>query len=125
VNELAPVAGRKRACEALGRSRASHYRSLRPQRRATGHIRQPSTRALSADERQHVVDVLDSEEFCDLAPRQVWARLLDAGTYLCSVPQMYRLLAERGEVRERRRQARHPATRQAELVATEPNQVWS
>jgi putative transposase len=72
-----------------------------------------------------VVDVLDSEEFCDLAPRQVWARLLDAGTYLCSVPMMYRLLAERHEVRERRRQARHPATVKPELVATQPNEVWS
>jgi putative transposase len=71
------------------------------------------------------VNVLDSEAFCDLAPRQVWARLLDAGTYLCSVPMMYRLLAERGEVRERRRQARHPATVKPELVATQPNQVWS
>jgi putative transposase len=72
-----------------------------------------------------VVDVLDTEEFCDLAPRQVWARLLDTGTYLCSVPMMYRLLAERGEVRERRRQARHPATVKPELVALQPNQVWS
>jgi putative transposase len=82
-------------------------------------------RALSDDERDHVVAVLDSEAFCDLAPTQVWARLLDEGVYLCSVPMMYRLLRERAEVRERRRQARHPATVKPELLATAPNQVWS
>jgi putative transposase len=71
------------------------------------------------------VAVLDSDEYCDLAPRQVWARLLDQGVYLCSVATMYRLLAERGEVRERRRQARHPAHVKPELVATEPLEVWS
>jgi putative transposase len=117
--------GRRRACVALGRSRATHYRqrSLHPDRPAR---RSPSSpRALSATERHTVIEVLDSEEFCDLAPRQVWARLLDAGTYLCSVPMMYRLLAERGEVRERRQQARHPAQVKPELVATQPNQVWS
>ena len=29
VDELAPIVGRKRACEVLGRSRASHYRARR------------------------------------------------------------------------------------------------
>ncbi len=69
--------------------------------------------------------MLDSERFCDLAPAQVWATLLDEGTYLCSVAVMYRLLRARAETRERRRQARHPATVKPELVATAPNQVWS
>jgi len=69
--------------------------------------------------------VLHSERFCDRAPAQVWAALLDEGTYLCSVSSMYRLLRERSEVRERRRVARHPAHRKPELVATGPNPVWS
>jgi putative transposase len=72
-----------------------------------------------------VIAVLDSPEYCDLAPAQVWARLLDDGVYLCSISTMYRLLAERNEVRERRRQARHPAHLKPELLATGPNQVWS
>ena len=69
--------------------------------------------------------VLDSEEHCDLAPRQVWAHLLDQGSYLASVSTMYRLLGERREVRERRKVARHRATVKPELVATKPNEVWS
>jgi transposase InsO family protein len=71
------------------------------------------------------VDTLNSERFCDKAPAQVWATLLDEGTYLASVSTMYRLLRERAQVRERRAQARRPAMVKPELVATAPNQVWS
>jgi len=38
---------------------------------------------------------------------------------------MYRILAEYGEVRERRNQLRHPVYEKPELLATGPNQVWS
>jgi len=76
-------------------------------------------------ERQHILDVLRSEEYCDLAPAQVWARLLDDGVYLCSISTMYRLLAIAGENRERRRQRTHPARKKPELIATAANRVWS
>ena len=39
-----------------------------------------------------IVEVLNRERFCDQAPAQVWATLLDEGTYLASVSTMYRLL---------------------------------
>jgi len=61
----------------------------------------------------------------DRAPAQVVATLLDEGQYLCSTRTMYRLLAARDEVRERRRRLVHPAYQRPELVATAPNQVWS
>jgi len=80
---------------------------------------------LSGEETEAVVAQLDSERFCDRAPAQVWATLLDEGTYLCSVASMYRILRARAEVRERRRIARHPLHPKPELVATGPNQVWS
>jgi putative transposase len=38
---------------------------------------------------------------------------------------MYRLLAIAGETQERRRQRIHPAKKKPELIAREPNQVWS
>jgi putative transposase len=69
--------------------------------------------------------VLHSERFADLAPDEVWATLLDEGTYLGSVSTYYRVLREAGESRERRRQAVHPAKGKPELVATGPNQVCS
>ncbi len=72
-----------------------------------------------------MLEVLNHERFCDQAPRAVWAILLDEGRYLCSVRTMYRVLADAGEVRERRNQLRHPAYKKPELLATAPNQVWS
>lgn len=69
--------------------------------------------------------MLNSERFCDQAPAQIWATLLDEGRYLASVSTMYRILRSQHQVRERRRQARHPAHVKPELVATGPNQVWS
>ena len=71
------------------------------------------------------MEVLHSQQFIDKAPAAVWAELLDEGRYLCSIRTMYRILAERLEVRERRRQRRHPHYSKPELLATGPNQCWS
>jgi putative transposase len=85
----------------------------------------PHPRALSAAERQAVLDVLHAPRFVDSAPAEVYATLLDEGTYLASERTMYRLLADRGESGERRRQLVHPAYTKPELLADGPNQVWS
>jgi len=60
-----------------------------------------------------------------MSPTEVWAILLDEGRYLGSLSTFYRLLREASGTRERRRQATHPASVKPELVATEPNAVWS
>lgn len=72
-----------------------------------------------------MVEALNSERFCDKAPAQVWATLLDEGTYLASVSTMYRLLRARAQVKERRAISRRPAHVKPELMATGPNEVWS
>lgn len=87
--------------------------------------RLPQPRALSEAERTEVLGVLHHERFVDQAPASIYANLLDEGRYLCSVPTMYRILRTEDEVRERRRQATHPATVKPELVATGPNEIWS
>ncbi|MFJ9369421.1 IS3 family transposase, partial [Nocardia sp. NPDC101769] len=69
--------------------------------------------------------MLRENRFVDKSPAHVWAVLLDEGRYLCSISTMYRILRGAGEVRERRRQATHPARARPELVATGPNQVFS
>jgi putative transposase len=69
--------------------------------------------------------VLNSPEHVDEAPATVYAKLLDQGVYLASVPTMYRVLRDHDEVHERRRQATHPAAKKPELLATKPNQVYS
>lgn len=110
------------ACEAVGLPRATYYYAIRGGR--SGGVRR-SPRRLSDRERRRVLDVLSSERFCDLSPREVWAELLDKGRYLCSVRTMYRILADNAAVRERRDHQRHPDYVRPELLATGPNQVWS
>ena len=80
---------------------------------------------MQAGPRQSVLDLLRSPRFADLAPAEIYATLLDEGIYHCSISTMYRILAENSEVRERRRQLRHPAYTKPELLAEAPNQVWS
>lgn len=128
ITELTPLVGLKAACRAVGRARATHYRHHRkspapprPTRREP--VRQPQ--ALTPAEEEQALSVLHSDRFVDMAPAQVHAILLDEGNYLCSVSTMYRLLRRRGEVRERRRQATHPARVKPELIADAPNRVWS
>ena len=82
--------------------------------------------ALSAPERQRILETLTSPRFADCTPYTAWARLLDEdGIYLASVRTFYRVLAAEGLVQERRNQLVHPAHVKPELIATAPNQVWS
>ena len=126
VAELGAVVGTAPACRALGFPRASYYRHLAPSPAASlvGPRPRPE-RALTPEERDHVLAALHGERFADLAPHEVFATLLDEGTYLCSIRTMYRLLAEAGEARERRDQLRHPSYTKPELLATQPKEVWS
>ena len=115
----------QRACELLGASRATLYRHRRAPRIGPSAPRPAPANKLTEPERRRVLSVLRSPAYCELAPAQVWARLLDDGIYLCSISTMYRLLTSTGENRERRRQRTHPARKKPELIATEPNEVWS
>jgi putative transposase len=124
-SELRAVTSTKQACRLVGRSTATFYRCRRLPVLGPPRPRPAPVNALSEAERQEVLAVLRSDEFCDLAPAQVWARLLDEGRYLCSISTMYRLLAAVGENRERRRQRTHPAKKRPELIARRPLEVWS
>jgi putative transposase len=122
---LEAVTSTKHACALLGASRATCYRRRRAPVAGPPAPRPIPPNALSETERQRILSVLRSQEYCDLAPAQIWARLLDDGIYLCSISTMYRLLAIAGENRERRRQRTHPAKKKPELIARRPNEVWS
>ncbi len=128
VEQLAQQVGVSKACRALGVPRSRVYRARQPDRppAQTASPGPPSPRALSAEEQQHVRDVLNSPPFQDASPREVYARLLDQEqTYLCHWRTMYRILDRYGAVRERRNQLRHPTSVKPQLVATAPRQLWS
>ncbi|WP_417562256.1 IS3 family transposase [Microbacterium sp.] len=80
---------------------------------------------LTDAERATVLAVLNSDEFVDKPPLQVYAILLERGQYVASVSTMYRVLAENRQLRERRRLATHPPRKVPELIATAPGQVLS
>jgi len=132
VTELAPVTGVAEACRVLEVPRSTYYRrdpvstaDELPSAAVPGRTARRSPRALSTEERAQIRAVLNSERFADCAPREVYATLLDEGTYLCSWPTMYRILREADEVRRRRDQRRQSAYTKPELLATRPNQLWS
>lgn len=124
--DLAPLVGAVAACAALAVSRATLYRrrALRP---TCAPPRPSPPRALSSAERDAVIALANSDRFVDVAPAEIVATLLDDSPpiYLCSSRSMYRYLASRGEVRERRNQLRHPNYVKPQLLATAPNQVWT
>lgn len=120
---LVPLVGVVAACAALCMSRSRYYRAQKPKPEPTPRPRPPRT--LSNDERAKVLATLDSDAFMDKAPAQVFAKLLEDGTYLCSVRTMHRILAANDQVRERRAQRQHPTYTKPQLVATAPNQVWT
>lgn len=123
MSELASKIGIKGACEVLNVPRSRVYRANQPPGEPTD--RPTPVHALSVEERQEVRDILNSERFMDQAPRQVYAALLDEGTYLCHWRTMYRILATYDEVRERRLLRCHPTYQKPELLAEAPNVVWS
>lgn len=119
-----------RVCEALCLNRSTVYAY---QRRAANDDKSPNRsrqnsvqpKALTTQEREAVMVTLNSEQFVDQPPKEVYQRLLESGQYLCSVSTMYRLQRERGESGERRQQraAQHHAI--PRLLATSPNEVWT
>jgi len=125
TEQLAETIGVSAACQALDVVRSSLYRA-RPSIEADPKLeRLASPRALQPAEKEEVRKVLNSVQFADQAPREVYASLMDEGKYLCSWRTMYRILDENQEVQERRNQLRHPNYTKPELLATQPNQLWS
>jgi putative transposase len=127
VEQFAPAMGVAPVCAELGFNRASYYRKQKSKQepKLKAEIKPKPARALSDEERQQVLEILHSERFVDQSPQEVYATLLDEGTFLCSIRTMYRILADHAEVRERRNQLRHPNYQKPELLATGTNQLWS
>ena len=75
--ELATNVGVGRAAEAFELPRATVYRARQPRPARVPAPRPAPPRALKVEERQAVLEVLHSERFVDVAPKEVFATLLD------------------------------------------------
>ena len=129
VADLAIHIGVMGACEAFTLKRGVLYRDRSRHRRDAAGCASPARPrpplAFSGAEQSHLLGVLDSARFADMAPASIYATLLDEGLYHGSIRTMYRQLALHREVGERRRQRQHPVYVKPELLATAPNMVWS
>lgn len=130
VNLLAPDVGLLQACVAMSIPRSSVYREAARQRHLPVDTpilapRPAPPLALNVVERGALLQALNSERFANSAPATIYATLLDEGIYLGSVRTMYRMLTDLAQTRERRAQRIHPVYAKPELLATDPNQVWS
>jgi transposase InsO family protein len=118
----------REAASLTGLARATATRTVAHARRPdpeSAAARPAPANKLTAGERAVVLATLNSDEFVDKPPLQVYAILLERGEYVGSVSTMYRVLRENTQVRERRRQASHPPRKVPELIATAPGQVYS
>lgn len=116
----------QKACKALDIPRASYYYYQKYKKDLfCKRVSSTPPLALSEQEQHVVLDILHSERFIDNAPHEIYATLLDEGTYLCSTRTMYRILKKHGEVQERRNQVLRPHYQKPEILATASNQVWS
>jgi len=127
------------ACERLGVPRSAHRAAhADPAPVAVGvavaasdipsvdvAVEPTSPRGLSLAEKATVRETLNSARFQDQSPREVYSTLLEEGQYLSHWRTMYRILHESDEVRERRNQRRRTVYLRPELLATQPNSVWS
>ena len=84
AEKLAPEVGTAAACRQMGVSRATVYRRRKPQpANAEDRSKCRHPRALSVEERRTVLDMLHADRFVNKAPANVYATLLDEGTYQC------------------------------------------
>ena len=117
-----------RACEVISLSERTLQRWQRDQSRGDQRpirVQEPKN-ALSAQERQAVLAVAQSQEFGHLCPSQIVPRLADQGNYVASESTFYRVLRAANQLQHRG--AERPRTKRSKpraLVATEPRQLFS
>lgn len=128
VDEAVRLGARlRKACHELGLSERTVQRW---RQRDGGEDRRhgPQTvpgNKLSLEERQRILETVNSTEFRDASPHQIVPRLADQGLYLASESTIYRLLREHKQLTHRERTRPASSRRPDEHVATGPCQVWS
>jgi transposase-like protein len=86
--------------------------------------RSPPSNKLSSEERQAVLDTVNSPAYRSLPPSQIVPSLADEGRYIASESTFYRILREEDQQQHRGR-SRAPENRPMSThCATGPNQVW-
>ena len=74
---------------------------------------------------EELMETVNSAEYLDMSPYEVFPTLLDEGRYICSVRTMYRLLGQEDLIHQRDgSRKRQKRSRPPQRIATGPNMVW-
>ena len=116
------------ACSTLGLSLRTVQRWEKqphmPDRRR-GPINGPPNK-LNDNERQIILQTVNSKDYASLSPTQIVPKLADRGFYIGSESTLYRVLKEHRMLCHRgKAKQRVPYRKPVSCKATQPNQVWS
>jgi transposase InsO family protein len=117
----------KRCCEYL----EINPRNLqRWKKNLSGDKRKGSTKVvphkLTEEEKEQIVRISCSEEYCDLSPNEIVPALAEKGIYIASERSFYRVLQEKGLLKERTlKRAKRKTQNPEKKVTTGPDQLYS
>lgn len=117
-----------KACEEMGISMRTFQRWTREGEVKTDGrpdaVRPVPDNKLTSQERQAVLDTLNSPIYRSLPPSQIVPALADDGCYIASESTFYRILREEGQQHHRGRSQAPENRPMSTHCATGPNQVW-
>ena len=127
INEACSSGARRiKCCELLNLSIRTLERWERSPYREDGR-KGPnhSPHALSAEEKNLIVAVANSEKYRDLSPAKIVPALADEGKYIASESSFFRVLRREKMMSHRSNSSPRKVTPPEELKATSANEVWS
>lgn len=128
IEEAAKSGARKsKACELLGLSMRTLERwsiedGLEDKRKTTTRR---AANKLTQEERQTIIEIANSAEYCDLPPCKIVPMLADKQIYIASESSFYRILREEKMLLHRGKSKPKTNAKPKQLVAIGANQVWS
>jgi len=91
-----------------------------------GQARHYRPQALSAAEKDAILNVCNTPAYQSLPPSQIVPKLADQGIYMASESSFYRILKASNQLNHRgKAKASYPHPKPLALVAYAPNEVWS
>ena len=128
INEAnAAGASISKACEIMGISKRSYERW----RTCPGSVDQRNgplsipKNKLTSQEKEHIIKVCTSTEYCDKPPSQIVPTLADLGVYIASESTFYRVLKAHNMQHHRSNTKVPKDNKPTPLIAYKPNEIWS
>jgi putative transposase len=121
---VASGARQSKACSVihLDERRLRNWRTSDGDGRTGGY--RAEKQAMSAAEKDAIVEAFSASDVKRLPPKQAFVRLLDRGVYVSSYSTFLRVLKERNVLGGKRHRNRTGTKKRPALTATAPKQVW-